>query len=373
MCLNHKCRYFSFSWLIEQFFVKFAAQSGFCQPSAFFWSTGTLVLFLSNANIQINNMDKESSAQPLSEQMPNDHSGHSHRHEGHHHNHHIHSSGNNILIAFALNFSFTIVEIIGGLLTNSVSILSDAVHDCGDSLSLGLAWYFDRIAKKKSDYKYTFGYKRFAILGAFINTAVLLAGSVFVITESVKRICNPQDVHAKGMLWLAVAGIIVNGIAVLKTKNGKGLNERSVSLHLLEDVLGWTAVLIASVVMMIVDFPVIDPILSLLISFFILFNVYRNLRSVFRIVLQGIPENISLDEIREVIEKTNGVQEVHDIHIWSLDSEYNVASMHIVTQETDNLLQSVIKENIKIELDKKGIQHVTIEFELPMEKCDKCC
>ncbi|HZK03527.1 MAG TPA: cation diffusion facilitator family transporter [Bacteroidaceae bacterium] len=314
-------------------------------------------------------MNKKSTEHPLQTNIFHERPDSNHRYVNHNH---IHHSGKNILIAFALNFIFTIIEIIGGLLTNSISIISDAVHDCGDSLSLGLAWYFDRVAQKKPDYKYTFGYKRFALLGVFINTAVLLTGSIFVVIESIKRLYNPQEIHVKGMFWLAIAGIIVNGIAMLKMKYSKGLNERTVSLHLFEDVLGWAAVLVASIVMLFFDFPIIDPILSILISCYILYNVYKNIKSAFRIVLQGIPENISIENIKKIIEKIDGVIEVHDLHIWSLDSEYNIASMHIVTNNQDYLLQSGIKNQIKKELYTKEIQHVTVEFELPSEKCSKC-
>ena len=192
------------------------------------------------------------------------------------HNHsHNHSEGN-IKIAFFLNLGFTIVEIIGGLYTNSLAILSDALHDLGDSLSLGLSWYFQRLSKKGSTKKFSYGYKRFSLLGAIINSIVLVVGSIFILSKAIPELFNPEETNAQGMLYLAILGVVVNGAAVFKLRKGKSLNEKVVSLHLLEDVLGWVAVLIGSIVMIYFDLPFVDPLLSILISIFVLYNVYRN-------------------------------------------------------------------------------------------------
>ena len=198
---------------------------------------------------------------------------------GHNHHHHSHgSSTENIAVAFFLNLAFTIIEFIGGFYTNSLAIMSDALHDLGDSLSLGLSWYFQKKSTKRANKKYSYGYKRFSLLGAVINSIVLVIGSVFIIKEAIPRIINPENADAKGMMWLAVLGIIVNGAAVLKLKKGTSINERVVSLHLLEDVLGWVVVLLASIVMQFWDVPVLDPVLSIAIAGFVLFNVYINFK-----------------------------------------------------------------------------------------------
>ena len=199
---------------------------------------------------------------------------HSHGHDhGHIHTHH--GDVKNIKIAFFLNLGFSIVEIIGGFLTNSVAILSDAVHDLGDSFSLGLAWYFQKFSRKQRDKNFTYGYKRFSLVGALINSIVLIAGSVLILSEAIPRIFNPQQADAGGMFLLAILGIIVNGIAVVRLRKGSSLNEKVVSLHMLEDVLGWSAVLIGAIIMKFTNLYIIDPILSVLISFFILFNVFK--------------------------------------------------------------------------------------------------
>ena len=292
----------------------------------------------------------------------------------HAHGHTHHQASKNIAIAFFLNFSFTIIEIIGGLLTNSVAILSDALHDFGDSISLGMAWYFEKLAKRSPNAKYSYGYKRFALLGALINCIILLLGSAVVIYECVKRLFDPQEVVVEGMFVLAIVGIVVNGIAVLRTRKGKGVNERVVSLHLLEDVLGWFAVLIVSIVMFFVDVPVLDPILSIAIAVFILYNVVRNLRTTLKVLLQGVPSEMNIRSIKEKLENIPEVSDVHDLHIWSLDSQYNIASMHVVVEDEDAALSKLIplKEQIKEFMKSEDVEHVTIEFENQGEHCHPC-
>ncbi len=292
----------------------------------------------------------------------------------HVHNHnHAHGSSRNIAVAFFLNFSFTIIELIGGLLTNSIAILSDALHDFGDSISLALAWYFERLAAHSPNARYSYGYKRFALVGALINATVLLCGSVWVIVECVERVAEPQALEVQGMLWLAVLGVVINGAAVLRTRKGEGVNERVVSLHMLEDVLGWVAVLIVSVVMLFVDMPVLDPLLSIGIACFVLWNVVKNLRATFNVLLQGVPQGIDYERLQTQLQHIEGIDEVHDLHVWSLDSQYNVASLHaVINAETDLTTQTQLKQAIKALLAQEQIAHVTVEFETAAEDCPKC-
>jgi cobalt-zinc-cadmium efflux system protein len=202
----------------------------------------------------------------------------------------------------------------------------------------------------------------------------LLVGSIFVIYESVKRVIDPQEVKAEGMLVLAIAGIIVNGIAVLRTKKGKGVNERVVSLHLLEDVLGWIAVLIVSIVMLFVNIPILDPLLSIGIAFFILYNVIRNLKVTLKVLLERVPSDINIGILREKIKNIPAVESVHDLHVWSLDSQYNVASAHVVVQMENSSLEELmpVKEQIRLLMKAEGIEHTTIEFENKNEHCSPC-
>lgn len=300
---------------------------------------------------------------------------HSHGHD-HGHIHAHHGDVKNIRIAFFLNLGFSIVEIIGGFLTNSMAILSDAVHDLGDSFSLGLAWYFQKFSRKQRDKNFTYGYKRFSLVGALINSIVLIAGSVLILSEAIPRLFNPQQADAGGMFLLAILGIIVNGIAVVRLRKGSSLNEKVVSLHMLEDVLGWSAVLIGAIIMKFTNFYIIDPILSVLISFFILFNVFKNIREVLRIILQGTPEQIKTDEIEATVREIEAIDNIHDLHLWTVDGTYNVLTIHVVLKTPQTMEDlSALKTQIRNKLTQKGVEHITIEFETPDEECcmEDCC
>jgi len=295
------------------------------------------------------------------------HGGHSHSHGGHNHSH---GGDGNIGLAFFLNLSFTVIELVGGMLTNSIAIISDSVHDFGDCLSLALAWYFQRKSKKGSTDKYTYGYKRYSLLGAIITSAVLMAGSVFILSEAIPRLISPQATDAGGMFWLAVAGIVINGIAVLRTRKARSINERVVSLHLLEDVLGWAAVLIGSAVMYFTGLTIIDPILSFAIAAYVIFNVIKNIRQIMPIILQGSPVEIKREHIIEEIMEIEAVKDVHDLHIWSLDDEYNVLTVHVSLRESMPMGDLVeLKRKIRAVLHEEDIHHATIEFEEPDESC----
>ena len=289
---------------------------------------------------------------------------------GHNHDHsHNHSEGN-VKVAFFLNLSFTIIEIIGGLYTNSLAILSDALHDLGDSLSLGLSWYFQKLSKKGRTKTFSYGYKRFSLLGAIINSIVLVAGSIFILTKAIPELFNPEETNVEGMLYLSILGIVVNGAAVFKLRKGESLNEKVVSLHLLEDVLGWVAVLIGSIIMMYVDAPFIDPLLSILISLFVLYNVYRNLKKSMLVILQGIPEEVSVDDIQQKLKDMPEVTDIHDCHAWSMDGEYNILTVHLRLAKDYKLSeQAKLKEKVKSQLKDESINHITVEFEGQDEHC----
>ena len=292
---------------------------------------------------------------------------------GHHHNHshsHDHSEGN-IKIAFLLNLAFTIIEIIGGLYTNSLAILSDALHDLGDSLSLGLSWYFQRVSKKGRTPKFSFGYKRFSLLGAIINSIVLVVGAIVVLSHALPQLWHPEKTDAQGMLYLAILGVVVNGLAVFRLRKGESLNEKVVSLHLLEDVLGWVAVLIGSLIMMYFDAPIIDPILSILITAFVLFNVYKNIKESMRIILQGTPSDVTIDEVKEEIVSIQNVTDIHDCHLWSMDGNYHILTAHVVLDDNYNLEEiSPIRSKIFKTVEKFKIKHTTLSFELESEECE---
>jgi cobalt-zinc-cadmium efflux system protein len=288
--------------------------------------------------------------------------------------HHNHTQGN-IKIAFFLNLAFTLIEIIGGLLTNSMAILSDALHDLGDSLSLGFAWFLENYSKKKADHKFSYGYARFSILGALINSLVLFGGSLLILSKAIPRIFNPEAVHPQGMFVLAIFGIIINGVAVLKLKKGSSLNEKVVSWHLLEDVFGWIAILLTSIVLMFVDLPIIDPLLSIALTLYVLFNIIKNLKGVLNIMLEGVPEPYAIDDIEAIILDLAGIKSVHHTHIWSLSGEKIFLSTHVVIdKDTDYKSITQYKKKIRQVLMDENIEHATIEVDFEEKTChDKNC
>lgn len=283
---------------------------------------------------------------------------------------HEHRGSGNIGVAFFLNFAFTILEVIGGLWTNSIAILSDALHDFGDCLSLGAAWYLQRLSKKSSDAQFTYGYRRFSVLGALITGIVLLGGLGFVLVKATGRLLDPEPVNAPGMIVIAIVGVIFNGAAVLRMKGGHSLNEKVVSWHLLEDVLGWIAVLVGSIAMSIWSLPVIDPLLSIGISVFVLWNVVKNLRKVLMVMLQRAPKSFDLKRFECALDETPKLLSTHHTHVWSLDGERHVISTHVVL-EPDASRDDIVaaKQNVHAVLGKHHFEHITVDVELLGEEC----
>lgn len=276
---------------------------------------------------------------------------------------HLHGdgSGKNILSAFFINLTFTVISLIGGWLTNSMAIISDSIHDLGCTLSIALAWVFERIAGRRPTRMFTFGYRRFTLLGAFINAFILLSGSSIVLYESIERLQNPEAVDAEGMLWFAILAILFKGLAVWRTWKGGSVNQRMVSLHLLGDCLGWVAVLLASIVLLFINVPLLDTILSICISIYILYNVVRNLIIAFRIVLEGTPSSIDYEGLRTDIAAIEGIVSVEGFRVWSMDNERHMAEITLTTTLAD--LQSVeqLKAGIRKKLESHQIVLSTIE------------
>lgn len=292
------------------------------------------------------------------------HQGHGHAH------HHHHAATGNIALAFFVNLGFATVELVGGLWTNSIAILSDAFHDFGDSLSLAVAWRLQKVSERPGDNRYSYGYKRFSLLGALFISTVLLVGSVFIIKACVERILIPQEPNAEGMLGLAVFGVIVNSLAAWRLKKGGSISERAVMLHMMEDVLGWLAVLVVSLVMLFVRVPILDPLLSIAISCWVLWNVYRNMSATFRILLQHTPSEIDARQLETEIVEHPDVASIHDLHLWSLDGERNICTLHVVTRSRLSAgEQAELKRKIRAVFNRNGIEHATIEFETNDEEC----
>lgn len=286
----------------------------------------------------------------------------------HLHNHaHSHShidtrgkSTKNIFIAFSLNISFAIFEIIGGIFTGSTAILSDAVHDFGDSISLGLSLLFQKLSNKNPTEKYTFGFKRLSVIGAIINIVVLLVGTIFVFTQAIERFVNPRDVIAEGMFFMAILGILVNGISVFRMKGTQKILDKTVVMHLMEDLLGWIAVFIVSIVMYFTKFYILDPILSLIICFIILKNIYGNIRSVIDIIMSSNPNIELYRNISKNISKLPDVLSVDKLNMWTQDGEDHIVSARVLVRENSDS-DHLLKE-IKNMLEFEDIYQSTIEI-----------
>ena len=268
-----------------------------------------------------------------------------------------------IKLAASLNISFTVFELIGGLLTNSLAIISDALHDFGDSIALITALILEKRAMKKPTKQFTYGYRRLSLFSAIFAALILLIGSAFIIFKAIERLIRPEHVNALGMFWLAIVGIIFNGIGFIKLRRGKSVDEKVLSLHLLEDVLGWVAIIIGSIIILIFDFHRVDPILTLVFTLFILINVVKNLRVAFKIILEAVPPEIDLKTVEKEICKIKGVVAVHDLHIWSLEGETNLLSCHIVVKKITQKEVERVKKEIRKRLKKLGIAHSTLEIE----------
>lgn len=276
----------------------------------------------------------------------------------------------NILIAFILNLGFSIFEFIGGAITNSVAIVSDSIHDMGDAMSIGVSYFLEKKSKKKPDEKYTYGYVRYSVIGSTITTIILIIGSILVMYNAIKRILNPVDINYNGMIIFAVVGVVVNFLAAYFTKDGDSLNQKSVNLHMLEDVLGWAVVLIGAIIMRFTDIRIIDPILSILVALFIFKNAVSNFKSILDLFLEKTPNGISISELKEHLIEIEGIKNVHHVHIWSIDGYNNYATMHIVVDGDSKKVKKLVKEELK----EHGISHTTIEIEDIDEVCeDETC
>ena len=270
-----------------------------------------------------------------------------------------------MLFAFLLNLFFSIFELIGGFLTGSVAILSDALHDAGDAASIGVSYGLEKKSKWQPDASHTYGYGRYSVLGSVLTTVILLSGSVMVTVNAVGRMLNPTPIDYRGMILFAVVGVAVNLIGALLTRRGDSLNQRAVNLHLLEDVLGWIVVLLGAVVMRFTDFALLDPLMSIGVAIFIFWNALGNLREALSLFLEKTPHGIDIHELTEHICEVEGVLGVHHIHIWSMDGQTHYATMHIVAQGDAH----TVKERVREELKEHGITHATLELEAEGEHC----
>jgi len=302
-----------------------------------------------------------------------------HSHHGNHH-HHVdfsHSDDASVVrrmrFAFLLNFSFTLIELVGGYLSGSVAILADAVHDLGDSLTIGISVYLQQKSKGRPTADFSYGFRRLSLLSATITGLVLIFGSIWIVKESAARLLSDEISSPNGpmMAGLAVIGIVINGVAAWRMSHGSSANERMLSWHLIEDLLGWIAVLIGAVVIWKWQMNWVDPILAIAIAGFVVWNTAKNLAEVILVFLQRTPAGLNRNALMEEFKTVNGVVDVHDLHVWSLDGERHVISLHAVIRDLNS--SSVVKERLRVIAQGHGSVHTTIEIESPDETCAENC
>ena len=270
-----------------------------------------------------------------------------------------------ILVAFVLNLAFSVFEFLGGVMTGSVAILSDAVHDLGDAAGIGISYSLERKSKRQPDGKYTFGYARYSVAASLLTTGILLLGSAVVVWNAVRRLIHPVEINYTGMMVFAGAGVCVNLGAAFFTRGGDSLNQKAVNLHMLEDVMGWAVVLVGAVMMRWTDWARLDSILSIGVAGFILVHGLRNGMEALAIFLEKTPRGLDPAEVKEHLMGLAGVLEVHHIHLWSIDGQYHCATLHVVAEGEPGQ----VKERVREELREHGIGHVTMELEVPGEVC----
>lgn len=295
-----------------------------------------------------------------------------HDHGSHNHGGNAQQSGaqSRLAFAFILNAGFAAIEVAGGIYTNSVAILADAVHDAGDALALGMAWQLAKIAQRRGTPEYSYGFRRMSLVGALLTGITLVVGSLVIVAEAVPRLFQPAQPYAPGMVALACLGIAVNGAAFLRLRAGASLNERVVSWHFIEDILGWAAVLLASITMLFVDLPILDPLLSLAIAAFVLYNVFGKIKSTLKLFLEGAPDGLSTADVGRHLAALPGISGVHHIHVWSLDGEKHLATAHIVVPlQASVAAMFELRRQAHTLLHELGIEHATLEFEVGPDAC----
>ena len=266
-----------------------------------------------------------------------------------------------VWLAFFLNLSFAIVEFIAGGIFVSSAVLADSVHDLGDALAIGLSAFLETISNREEDSRYTLGYKRFSLLGALVTAVILMTGSGMVILENVSKLFHPQPVNEEGLLWLGIIAISVNVLASLVIRKGQTKNESILSLHFLEDTLGWLAVILMAIVLRYTDWYILDPLLSLVISFFILSKAIPRFWSTLRIFLDAAPEGVNIQKIKTDLAELDHVASINQLNLWTMDGLEKNAIVHVCLEHVKHM--EVCKESIRDLLKERGFQNVTIEVD----------
>ena len=266
-----------------------------------------------------------------------------------------------VWIAFFLNLSYAIVEFIAGGIFGSSAVLADSVHDLGDAIAIGISAFLESISNREEDSHYTLGYKRFSLLGAMVTAVILMTGSVLVILENITKIFHPQPVNDEGILWLGIIAVSINVLASLVIRKGQTKNESILSLHFLEDTLGWVAVILMAIVLRFTDWYILDPLLSLVISIFILSKAIPRFWSTLKIFLDAVPEGVDIQRVKSDLEQLDHVASINQLNLWTMDGLEKNAIVHVCLKEIEQM--ELCKESIRSKLKDCGFQNITIEID----------
>lgn len=270
-----------------------------------------------------------------------------------------------VWLAFFLNLTYAIVEFIAGGVFGSSAVLADSVHDLGDAIAIGISAFLESISNREEDSHYTLGYKRFSLLGAMVTAVILMTGSVLVILENIAKIFHPQPVNDEGILWLGIIAITINVLASLVIRKGQTKNESILSLHFLEDTLGWVTVILMAIVLRFTDWYILDPLLSLVISFFILSKALPRFWRTLKIFLDAVPEGVDIQKIKTDLAELDHVASINQLNLWTMDGLEKNAIVHVCLKEMEHM--ETCKESIRIFLKDCGFQNITIEVDADLE------
>lgn len=270
-----------------------------------------------------------------------------------------------VWIAFFLNLSYAIVEFNAGGIFGSSAVLADSVHDLGDAIAIGISALLETISNREEDRHYTLGYKRFSLLGALVTAVILITGSILVILENIAKIFHPQSVNDEGIFWLGIIAITINVLASLVIRKGQTKNESILSLHFLEDTLGWVAVILMAIVLRFTDWYILDPLLSIAISFFVLSKALPRFWSTLKIFLDAVPEGVDIQKIKTDLAELDHVASINQLNLWTMDGLEKNAIVHVCLKEMEHM--ETCKESIRIFLKDCGFQNITIEVDVDLE------
>jgi len=297
---------------------------------------------------------------------------HDHSHHHHDHSHTVTHVNRAFYIGIALNFLFVLVEVGAGLYIHSLSLLSDAGHNLADVASLALSLLAFRLLKVKPNEKYTYGYRKTTILVALFNAVVLLVSIGAISYEAIHRFLNPGPLPGATIAWVAGIGIVINAVTALLFFRNKDndINIKSAYLHLLSDALVSLALVAGGIIILYTGWYWIDSLLSFVVAVVILISTWGLLKSSLRLSLDGVPEDVDVNEIRERIVNIKGVKDMHHIHVWALSTTTNALTAHILVSGDIRMDEAdELKKKIKHELEHMHIQHTTLEFEQDMHSC----